>query len=789
MSPSAPRSLADQLRAWPDDALARLLRARPDLSLPAPQDSGQLASRASTRASVMRVLDQLDRLELTALEALAVLDGRGPAAAVAALVHASAEAVDAALARLQGLALVWGSADDLRLVGAVADTLGTSVSGLGRPLAQLAEGRGPARVAEVLGDAGGSPSGDRATDLGRLAGLLRDPGHVARLLGECDPAARAMVEHLAASGAEGATEVTAHPRAADARTPVEQLLARGLLVPSARGKLAVPREAVIGLRGGRTTAEPVDDPPVVETTDRSATLVDRAAAGAAYELVHRTELLLDHWGEEPPGVLRQGGVGVRDLRGLADLLHADERTAALVVEVAAAAGLVGRGAAGRVEDAWLPTDASDRWRSRGLAERWADLADAWLHTDRLPGLVGARVQGKPVNALAPDLAPPWAADTRRATLQVLAGIEPGRVLATSDGLPSVVAHLRWLRPRRPSARDETVAWTVEEAAALGVVGLGGLSSHGRALLDPGPEAAAATLAPLMPAPVDHVLLQADLTAVAPGPLEQRLAHELATVAHVESRGGATVYRFTEASVRHAFDVGWSAHEVHDVIARAARTDVPQPLRYLVDDVARTHGTVRLGVAESFVRSDDEAALAALAADPRSLGLGLRRIAPTVLVSPLPADELLPLLREAGLSPVVESADGVVQVARREAHRARQGLVDARVPSGATAARVVSRASATAAAIRAGDRAAAVRPPARGDRQTPASALAVLREAAEREATVVIGYVDDDGTIHDRVVDPVAADGGRLRAYDHRSDRTRAFAVHRIKSVREVTEDG
>ena len=785
MSTSAPRSLADQLRAWSDEALVGLLRARPDLSLPAPHDSGQLASRASTRASVMRVLDQLDRLELTVLEALSVLDGRGAADDVAALVNASPDSVEGALAHLRALALVWGEPSDLRLVGAVADTLGTTVSGLGRPLAQLAEGLGPARVAEVLTDAGGTPSGDRGTDLDRLASLLRDPAHVSALLAACDPAARAMVQHLAESGAEGSSDTVSLVRAADARTPVEQLVARGLLLPSARGKLAVPREAVIGLRGGRTTATPVDVVPELATGERSASLVDRAAAGAAYELVHRTELLLDRWGEEPPPVLRQGGLGVRELRGLAELLHADERTAALVVEVAAAAGLLGRGPAGRVEDAWLPTDASDQWRNRSLSARWADLADAWLRSDRLAGLVGGRVQGRSVNALAPDLSPPWAVDTRRTTLEVLADLPRGLVLSPGEGLPSLVARLRWMRPRRPAARDEAVAWTVEEAAALGLAGLGGLAAHARALLAEGPAAAASALTPLMPAPVDHVLLQADLTAVAPGPLEQRLARDLATVAHVESRGGATVYRFTEASVRHAFDVGWSALEVHEVIARAARTEVPQPLRYLVDDVSRTHGTLRLGVAESFVRSDDEAALAGLVA----LGLGLRRIAPTVLVSSLPADELLPLLRDAGLSPVVESADGVVQVTRRESHRARQGLVDPRSPAGAVAARSVSRATATAAAVRAGDRAAAVRPPSRADRQTPASALALLREAAEQQATVVIGYVDDDGTIHDRVVDPIAADGGRLRAYDHRSDRTRAFAVHRIKSVREVTPDG
>lgn len=785
MSTSAPRSLADQLRSWSDDALAALLRERPDLSLPAPQDSGQLASRASTRASVMRALDQLDRLHLTVLEALGVLDGRAPLTSVAALVNAPS--VADAVERLRALALVWGPDDDLRLVGAVSDTLGTTVSGLGRPLLQLADGLGPARVAALLADAGGTPSGDRSTDLTALGALLADPAHVTALLGDCDPAARAMVEHLAATGAEGSSDAVPQVRAADARTPVEQLVARALLLPTSRGKLAVPREAVIGLRGGRTTAEPVAPPPALPTATRSATLVDRAAAGAAYELVHRTELLLDRWGEQPPGVLRQGGLGVRDLRTVAELLHADERTAGLVVEVAAAAGLVGRGPADAVDDAWLPTDASDSWRGRSLAERWASLADAWLHSERLAGLVGGRVQGKPVNALAPDLAPPWAADTRRATLLTLAGLDDGVVLA--GGPAGLVERLRWERPRRPASRDEVVAWTLEEASVLGVVGLGGLATHGRALLTSGPSAAASAVSSLMPATVDHVLLQADLTAVAPGPLEQGLAHDLATVAHVESRGGATVYRFTESSVRHAFDVGWSAHEVHEAIARAARTEVPQPLRYLVDDVARTHGTVRLGVAECLVRSDDEAALAALVAHPRAVGLRLRRIAPTVVVSPTPAEELVEVLRDVGLSPVVESADGVVQVTRRVTHRARTGLVDARRPDGAVRARAVSRAVATAAAVRAGDRAAATSPSGRLERQTPASALAVLREAAEQHATVVIGYVDDDGTIHDRVVDPMSADGGRLRAYDHRSDRTRSFVVHRIKSVREVTEHG
>ena len=788
MSTSPPRTLAEQLRSWPDARLAALLRARPDLASPAPQDSSQLASRAGIRASVLRALDQLTRLELTTLDAVVVLGGRTSPAAVAAVVHAAPDHVAAALTRLRDLALVWGSDDELRVGSTVADLIGTTVSGLGAPVEQLISGAGPERVAQVLGDLGDRSSGDRATDVTRIGELLGTPEVVDRLLTACEPAARAMLQHLDDTGSEGASDGAARPvDAAAAVTPVEQLVARGLLMPRDRRHVAVPRQVGLALRGGRTTREPVGEPPPLVTSARSAKLVDQAAAGAAYELVHRVELLLDHWGSEPPAALRQGGLGVRDLKATAALLYTDERQAAVHVEVASAAGLLAQGDTTELDAAWLPTEAYDVWRSLPLAQRWSRLAGAWLENPRLTGLVGTRVQGKGVNALAADLERSWLVDTRRAALNQVGELDRGCVLAAGTGIASLVARLQWLRPRRPASRADAVAWAVEEAALVGVLGLGGLSAHGKVLLEQGADAAAAAIEPLLPAPVDHVLLQADLTAVAPGPLEEGLARDLATVAQVESRGGATVYRFTESSVRHAFDVGWSAAEVHEVIARAAKTEVPQPLHYLIDDVARTFGTVRVGAVEAFLRSDDEAALAALVHDPRADGLRLRRIAPTVLVSDAPLDVLLPRLRELGVAPVVEGPDGVVRVARRDAHRAATPRSSGRVRPAETAARQAAHSAATVTAIRAGDRAAAVRPaPSSGaPRQSPASAMTALREAIEIEATVYIGYVDNDGSTHERVVDPKRVDGGWLRAFDHRSEEVRSYAVHRISSVRVV----
>jgi predicted DNA-binding transcriptional regulator YafY len=69
--------------------------------------------------------------------------------------------------------------------------------------------------------------------------------------------------------------------------------------------------------------------------------------------------------------------------------------------------------------------------------------------------------------------------------------------------------------------------------------------------------------------------------------------------------------------------------------------------------------------------------------------------------------------------------------------------------------------------------------------TPAGSLAALRSAIESRSSVLIGYLDNHGTRSERIVDPRSIEGGVLRAYDHRSDDDKTFAVHRITTVRTV----
>ena len=84
----------------------------------------------------------------------------------------------------------------------------------------------------------------------------------------------------------------------------------------------------------------------------------------------------------------------------------------------------------------------------------------------------------------------------------------------------------------------------------------------------------------MPKPIDHFLVQADLTVVVPGPLQRELADDLAAVATVESAGAAMVYRdqraVDPACARHRQDPRLDARTVHEALqnSSAARAYLP-----------------------------------------------------------------------------------------------------------------------------------------------------------------------------------------------------------------------
>jgi hypothetical protein len=739
-------TLGVPLGAWlaelDDERLIRLLELRPDLTQPPPGTIAALAARAQARQSVKAATDGLDFLRLAVVDALLVLHADTAAVPLTKLLaligdKASEDTVTAAVNDLRERALVWGDA---------------TVRVAAEATAGLPWYPGQATVED-----------SEQTD-------------IAARLEALDAPQLELLQRLLEGSPMGRTRDAAPGTPPD--RPVQRLLAAGLLRQVNSETVILPRLVGQVMRGELPGPVQLRQPDPTESTT-AVRDVDAVAAGAAIDLLREVELVLETLGATPVPELRSGGLGVRDVKRLAKTTGIDEARLGLLLEVSAAAGLIAAGMPepdphDGVGPYWAPTVAADRFVESPTASKWHLLASTWLDLPGRPSLVGNRgPDGKPYAALSDSLFSTAAPLDRRLLLDVLADLPRGAGVDATSASRAMI----WRRPRwAVRLQPEPVGNLLTEAHALGMVGRGAIASPARNMLagDP-PDDVVAAMEKVLPAPIDHFLLQADLTVIVPGPLQRDLAEKLASVATVESAGAAMVYRVTEASIRRALDTGRTASELHTLFSKHSKTPVPQGLTYLIDDVARRHGQLRVGMAQSFVRCEDPALLAQAVAAPAVELLEIRLLAPTVAVSQAPISEVLAALRGAGFAPAAEDSTGTIvdiraRGARVPAPSGRRRVHWPQTPTTQTLAAIVAVLRKVASA-------------SFGNmRLDPAVAISQLQEAAHMQSSVVIGYVDPAGVATQRVVAPINIRGGQLTAYDPASGRVREFAIHRVTSV-------
>jgi len=447
------------------------------------------------------------------------------------------------------------------------------------------------------------------------------------------------------------------------------------------------------------------DPPPSE-----AGAAARAAERALTTVAAVADLLLQAR-ERPLALLSGGGVSAGEKKQLTERGVPAESVEDLVA-LAVDAGL-----AAPDERLLRPTAAAERWLRAPAAGRWSDLVVGLR--DALPRGIRSPSGGW----TPPDAWPhahPWDAGWPE---RCRALRERARLLAliADDG-----SEPSWATPIRAGALPD-----------------------------------AGELSALLPAEVDRIFLQNDLTAISPGPLAPALDVRLRTIAERESAAQASSYRFTGESIARALVAGETEQSILDFLDELSLTGIPQALRYLIAQTAQRHGLVRVSTdaetGRTRIESVDGHLIEAMSVDQALRPLGLTTHAGS-LTTRVSRDTVYWALADARYPATLVDEDG-------------RAVTGDRHP-------LVSRASEPAgyetllAALRA--------------HQGPDADAAWLDrelEAAVRARAVLKVTVGmPDGSTRELIMEATGLGGGRLRGRDRTADVERTLPVSSIRSA-------
>jgi len=591
-----------------------------------------------------------------------------------------------------------------------AESIQSALSRLDRPTLALAAA------------AATDPRADAAPPLAELTARLARWGAPAATFAPPD-AVQARIEHLARlqliSTADGNVSVYTAVRERLAAWPSEGL-------PSGRDLAATPPPTARTPTAHTSTAH--TSTATAQTRDADQQLTDRVAAEHAFAAVGATAALLTELSQEPARRLQKGGIAHPDTRRLATATGLHDDTVTTLLWCADKTGLTAIDGA-----SVLATHSATGWFGLDTRQRWASLAGGWRDamSDDVRNVLTARPHED------------WA-----------------------DGL---LKFAHWLYPANPKRLARRLDTFGSAAALLGITVGTTPTRAGILLLEEGADAATAVIAEHLPAEIDRVYLQPDLTIIAPGPLLPAIDTRLRAFADLEGRALASTFRVSAASITRAISAGEDAEGLRAFLQEISLTGIPQPLDYLLTETAARYGLVRVADAggsraRSRVHSTDSGLLERIEIDQTLASLALTRTSDNQLESRFERDVVFWALSDARYPVAAENADGQIAAPRRRtiAPRTPQRSVD---PLGALLARL--RASGSP-----------------DEESTLQAWLARQLDAAVRSrSTLIITVAAPGGGEREYTLEPTGLGGGRVRGRDRTTDVERTLPLSSIRGIR------
>lgn len=465
---------------------------------------------------------------------------------------------------------------------------------------------------------------------------------------------------------------------------------------------------------------PAESSPAVETTVALDARVERASLERATTLVALIDELIELMRKRGLRTVSRGSISAADATRVAAAING------LPEDLSGLLGLLKSAGLAEVNSGiWNIADTTE-WNNGGVAARWGILATGW------------------VNGLSAQL--------REALTERANWGEP------------LTSYIEWLFPIDASPTLTEAQRALVHAQDLGLR-IGDARTSAGVLVVTGQAAEAVKMvAALLPDYIDQVLVQSDLTIIAPGPLRPDLEAKLRAIANVESRSVASTYRLSPILVSRAMDMGTTATEIEAFLTAISSTGIPQPVAYLISDVGSKHATIRVRPLNrgTLITCSDASLSARLAADVSLRALGLTVESSTTLQTHHDASVVMRNLHNEKYPAALETDTGEIQP-----------WEPAAVPlTGTTQAvnaitALVERLNALAT------------PVGESDDQWLVRQL----EVAIRNRTLVnVTVALPDGSTREFLIDPRGLSNGRFRGLDRKSEVERTLPLSSITSI-------
>jgi len=458
-----------------------------------------------------------------------------------------------------------------------------------------------------------------------------------------------------------------------------------------------------------------------ERRELSAAEIDRDASLAIFDVIQALTELIFELEQRYIREVGKRGVGLPDVKRLAAHLSKSNEYAKQVFELAQFANLA------EIEGSrWQLGQRAENWISWSDRERWSHLTETWLS---------------------------------------LLGDEAARELLAIQPAASFERRLAEVYPFADSTATNRIKKVAEIANLIGLIANSQATSW-LGLLSTSMQAASERAIAGLPSAAERVIIQADLTLIAPSPLPTELEISLRRFADTEQIGMASSYRLSALSVSHGLETGLAIDEIRALLLRLSAKELPQPVDYLLKEAESRFARLKVYAiksgAHSQIVSTDKILLAEIHNDQRLKPFALHFDEAGSLHSRFEAELVYFALREANFVAVRVDENGMVLSpqklsSKNKVSEQRQSVVED-----------IMR-------MRQADTQGTSDP-------DDDDLLRQIQLAIKYKAKMLIVLKTSSGEQVEYLVEPVGVANGRLRAKDRKADLERTLPLSSVVSI-------